>query len=173
MDHNKNGWSRLMRVTGRKGPKAPKYLTARPMGASQRAQLRVAQEQAIHRSFYRTGGIRFWAECMEIYVRDRLDEEMDIEALWAGSYHSCIAMMRRELEKLERELEELSSRWGGWTVVPDNNDLLLCMRRVLAKERLEPMAEFEDRDMEQLRRQIRVYADYMEREMLSVYPRNE
>jgi len=150
----------------------PKSLRVRPGSQVMRQKLREEKENAIHRSFYGTGGIRFWAEQLSCYAQVYLQTALTPEEIWTDGYNSHVVPMKYRLDLLEEELAELEEKNQHTGAVPFNNDILLCIRRCLSEERLNGIEQYGiDTDVEIYRSRMQQFIREMEREMLQVYPR--
>lgn len=97
-----------------------------------REDLTGQMDRAIHRAYYRDGGFRFFACGLRQYVQVSMEREPDVEMLWAAVYNTNLRPMLRQLEKLERELEELGAAQDV-RLQPLENGVLLEEMRFLAR----------------------------------------
>ena len=142
-----------------------------PVASSREAaqSLRKELDWAIHRTYYKEGGFRYFGTIMTRYVNVVLPSETGLEEMWAAGYNSGIQPMLKQLEKLERELSALTEHSGLKIPNLAKKDLLERMqafRNMAYQQQLHTSSGW---DAEAYRQALQHYAEELNRQLLEPY----
>lgn len=126
-------------------------------------------DREIHRTYYRDGGFRFFADMLQKYASVSMGREDDIEMIWAGAYNTNIQPMVNLVKKLEEKLAELSGEYGCEPLPLQNAQLLDLMREFAGRAETEQLNVASAWQIDDYRRAINAYAADLREKLLDVY----
>lgn len=132
-------------------------------------ELQQKLEDAIHRTYYKEGGFRFFAVRLCRYTRLNLPNVQDPEDMCAGAYNSCIDPMVYLVQKLEQTLTTLQDPCTAELPVPANQALLEAMRSFTARAETERLYTSRDWEPEAYRAALVRYGRDLQ-QLLDAFP---
>ena len=125
-------------------------------------------EQAVTRTYYQEGGIRYFGCNLVRFVKVVLPRERDLQTLWAGGYNGCISPMLWQLEKLEKELETIRTSWD--VEIPKfENEMLRTIRLFARMASKRNLHQTRDWTADAYAEELTDYTWNLERQLLDVY----
>lgn len=140
-----------------------------PRTAEPRRELTERMDREIHRAYYRDGGVRFFACGLRRYAAVNMERETDLQLMWAAVYNTNLRPMLRQMEKLERTLEELQTQYQCAPLPLENAPLLERMRASTAQVHMARLDQESGWQVESYRQAVRDYAAALNEQLLEAY----
>lgn len=137
--------------------------------AKQRNRILLQMRDAIHNTYYKEDGFRFFAVKFCRYTRLILPGETDTRAMWISAYNSCIEPILYQLGKLRKTLEALGAQMGQPPLTPSNQALLDAMIDFADRAGAEGLSSPEGWEAEDYRAALTRYGTDLQ-QLLNAYP---
>lgn len=149
----------------RSAPVKPK--PSDPRAAQQK--LTEQMDREIHRAYYKDGGFRFFGCSLRQYAAVAMEQETELQLVWAGAYNTNIRPMLRQMTKLEQTLKQLRSQFACEPLPLQNAQLLELMRAFSRKVQTDRLDQDTDWQIEDYRQAVRSYVSELSGQLLDKY----
>ena len=126
---------------------------------------------AIHRTYYKEDGFRFFAVKFCRYTQLVLPGESDPHAMWVSAYNSCIEPILYQLSKLKKQLEPIVAQTDK-PLVPANQPLLDAMVTFALRAKNEGLSSPDGWEAEDYKAALIRYGTDL-KQLLDAYPSAE